>query len=47
MINFRLFSLLYFSVANGEPTIGIPWETFQKYREEIILLYRKEVANYD
>lgn len=22
---------LYFSVANGEPPIGIPWETFQKY----------------
>lgn len=22
---------LYFSVANGEPPIGIPWETFRKY----------------
>lgn len=21
---------LYLSVANGEPPIGIPWETFQK-----------------
>ena len=25
-----LFSFI-FSVANGEPPIGIPWETFQKY----------------
>nr|DAW17694.1 MAG TPA: Splicing factor 3B subunit 3 complex, splicing modulator, SPLICING [Caudoviricetes sp.] len=23
--------LLYFSVANGEPPIGIQWETFQKF----------------
>ena len=25
-----LFSFI-FSVANGEPPIGIPWETFRKY----------------
>ena len=28
------FSLLYLSVANGEPPIGIPWETFRKYIRE-------------
>ena len=34
-VNLRwVFSLLYFSVANGEPPIGIPWETFQKYAKK-------------
>ena len=28
-----------FSVANGEPPIGIPWETFQNIREVNMLLY--------
>ena len=29
-ITLGLFSFIS-SVANGEPPIGIPWETFQKY----------------
>ena len=29
-IKMSLFSFV-FSVANGEPSIGIPWETFQKF----------------
>ena len=32
VITLGLFSFI-FSVANGEPPIGIPWETFQKYAE--------------
>ena len=32
-----------FSVANGEPPIGIPWETFQKYSRWLhTILWNKE-----
>lgn len=40
MIESLLLSFfLYFSVANGEPPIGIPWETFQKYIRIIIIFF--------
>ena len=29
-------------MANGEPPIGIPWETFQNIREVNMLLYEKK-----
>lgn len=35
---------LYFSVANGEPPIGIPWETFQKYIREKYLFFNERMV---
>ena len=42
MKHFSQLSLGVTFVANGEPPIGIPWETFQNIREVNTLLYRKE-----
>ena len=33
-------------VANGEPPIGIPWETFQKYIREIHKVYYERKGNH-
>ena len=41
-----MLGLLYFSVANGEPPIGIPWETFQKKKKNTCsFMKRKEAIN--
>ena len=44
----KALSLLYFSVANGEPPIGIPWETFQKkiIRENYKVYYERKITNF-
>ena len=39
-------SLLYLSVANGEPPIGIPWETFQKYAKFSSPIMKEKEINY-
>ena len=46
-----LFSFI-FSVANGEPPIGIPWETFQKFAnvtysfmKGVIYMFENKVIN--
>ena len=31
---YKSLFFLYFGVANGEPPIGIPWETFQKFAKK-------------
>ena len=34
------------SVANGEPPIGIPWETFQKFAKITMCIMKDRVTKY-
>ena len=45
MINFRLFLFYIFSVANGEPPIGIPWETFQKFAKITCYIMKRNIVS--